>query len=131
MTGGSAPVAAPKPPPGVVADAGTAVVTLSTSGEGTVGQTLSVTLRNGSVATVRGQLSFDATLLRSAGADQADRIDFELEPGGERAFVMRVLAGAAGKSSQVQLEGLSATSATGTSVQVKVDGDGNLSFVAP
>ena len=131
MAGGAAPATAPSPPAGAAAEAGTAVVTISTSGEGTVGQTVSVTLRNGPGATVRGQLGFDATLLRSAGADAAERIDFELEPGGEKAFVMRVLAGAAGKSTVVQLEGVGATTATGASVAVKVEGDGNLGFVAP
>jgi general secretion pathway protein D len=131
MSGSAAPAAALLPPASPTAEAGTAVVTISTSGEGTVGQTVSVTLRNGSGATVRGQLAFDATLLRSAAADQAERIDFELEPGGDKAFVMRVLPGSVGKSTQVQLDGLSATTATGASMPVKVDGDGNLSFVAP
>jgi general secretion pathway protein D len=131
MSGSAAPAAALLPPASPTAETGTAVVTISTSGEGTVGQTVSVTLRNGSGATVRGQLAFDATLLRSAAADQAERIDFELEPGGDKAFVMRVLPGSVGKSTQVQLEGLSATTATGASMPVKVDGDGNLSFVAP
>ena len=108
-----------------------AVVEVSTSGKVTVGETVSVTLKNRSATSVRGQLGFDATLLQSAGLAQGSSLEFELEPAGQKVFVLRVLPGAAGKSSQVQLDGLSATTATGASVPVTVEGDAGVSFVAP
>ena len=107
-----------------------AVVEVSTSGQVAVGGTLSVTLQNRSNAAVRGQLAFDTTMLQSAGVDKGDRLDVMLEPSGQQVFVLRALVGTAGKSSQVQLEGLSAVSVTGAAMPVRVDGDGVVSFVA-
>ena len=118
----SATVAAP--------DSTTAVVELSTSGQVAVGGTLSVTLQNRSNAAVRGQLAFDTTMLQSAGVDKGDRLEVVLEPSGQQVFVLRALVGTAGKSSQIQLEGLSAVSVTGAAMPVRVDGDGGVSFVA-
>ena len=111
-------------------DSATAVIEVSTSGQVAVGGTLSVTLQNRSNAAVRGQLAFDTTMLQSAGVDKGDRLDVVLEPSGQQVFVLRALVGTAGKSSQVQLEGLSAVSVTGVSMPVRVDGDGSVSFVA-
>ena len=68
--------------------------------------------------------------LQWAGVDKGDRLDVVLEPSGQQVFVLRALVGTAGKSSQVQLEGLSAVSVTGVSMPVRVDGDSGVSFVA-
>ena len=125
---GGAAVPSSAPPAGQ--DSVTAVIEVSTSGQVAVGGTLSVTLQNRSNAAVRGQLAFDTTMLQSAGVDKGDRLDVVLEPSGQQVFVLRALGGTAGKSSQVQLEGLSAVSVTGAAMQVRVEGDGGVSFVA-
>jgi general secretion pathway protein D len=121
----------PSSAPPTAQDSATAVIEVSTSGQVAVGGTLSVTLHNRSNAAVRGQLAFDTTMLQSAGVDKGERLDVVLEPSGQQVFVLRALSGTAGKSSQVQLEGLSAVSATGAAMPVRVDGDGGVSFVAP
>ena len=122
--------AVPSSAPPAAQDSVTAVIEVSTSGQVAVGGTLSVTLQNRSNAAVRGQLAFDTTMLQSAGVDKGDRLDVVLEPSGQQVFVLRALGGTAGKSSQVQLEGLSAVSVTGAAMQVRVEGDGGVSFVA-
>ena len=122
--------AVPSSAPPAAQDSATAVIEVSTSGQVAVGGTLSVTLQNRSNAAVRGQLAFDTTMLQSAGVDKGDRLDVVLEPSGQQVFVLRALGGTAGKSSQVQLEGLSAVSVTGAAMQVRVEGDGGVSFVA-
>ena len=111
-------------------DSAMALIEVSTSGQVAVGGTLSVTLQNRSSAAVRGQLAFDTTMLQSAGVEKGDRLDVLLEPSGQQVFVLRALGGTAGKSSQVELEGLSAVSVTGASMPVRVEGDGGVSFVA-
>ena len=118
----------PSSAPPAAQDSATAVIEVSTSGQVAVDGTLSVTLQNRSNAAVRGQLAFDTTMLQSAGVDKGDRLDVVLEPSGQQVFVLRALVGTAGKSSQVQLEGLSAVSVTGASMPVRVDG--GVSFVA-
>ena len=77
---------------------------------------------------MRGQLAFDASLLQSASGEAGERIDFALEPSGQKVFVLRALAGAKGKNSQIQLEDLSATSPAGAALSVKVEGDANVTF---
>ena len=113
-----------------VQDSTMAVIEVSTSGQAAVGGTVSVTLQNRSSASVHGQLAFDPTMLQSAGIDKGERLDVVLEPAGQQVFVLRALAGTAGKSTQVQLEGLSAVSVTGASMPVKVEGDPGVNFVA-
>lgn len=132
MSGGTAPAAAASAASNAatVQNTATAVVQISTTGQGTAGETVSVTLQNRSVATVRGQLSFDATLLKSAGAETGSRLDFELEASGQKVFVLRVLPGANGKTTDVQLESVNAVLPTGGAVPVQIDGSGSLSFVA-
>ena len=126
--GGAAPAS---PQVGVAAqDTATAVIEVSTSGQVAVGGTVSVTLQNRSSASVRGQLAFDTTMLQSAGVEKGDRLDIALEPSGQQVFVLRALAGTAGKSSQVQLEGLSAVSITGSPMPVRLEGDAGVNFVA-
>jgi general secretion pathway protein D len=121
-----------RPAAGSVQNTATALIEVSTTGQAATGETVSVTLLNRSVATVRGQLSFDASLLKSAAANAtADaKFDFELEASGQRVFVLRVLPGAIGKTTEVQLDGLSGTLPGGTATTVQVEGDLALRFVA-
>jgi general secretion pathway protein D len=108
----------------------TATLQVSTSGKGAVGDTVSVTLQNQGTAAVRGQFSFDTALLQAAEVDKADHVEFEIPPQGQKVFVLRVLPGAEGKSSQVQIGDLSAVDPNGESVQVQAVGDTTLNFVA-
>jgi general secretion pathway protein D len=139
MSNAASSAATARPAAGSVQNTATAVIEVSTTGQAAAGETVSITLLNRSVATVRGQLSFDATLLRSTAATAAtgaaataadSKLDFELDASGQRVFVLRVLPGANGKSSDVQLEGLSATLPGGTATSVQVEGDMALRFVA-
>ena len=130
MAGATAAAAAPSRPSAAnVQSTSAAVIELSTSGEGTVGETVSVTLQNRSVATVRGQLSFDATLLKSAGGESGSRLDFELAASGQAVFVLRVLPAAAGRSTEVQIESATANAPTGATVPLRIDGSGEINMV--
>jgi hypothetical protein len=53
-----------------------------------------------------------------------------LEASGQKVFVLRVLPGANGKTTDVQLESVNAVLPTGGAVPVQIDGSGSLSFVA-
>jgi len=111
------------------ADAAIAVLEITTSGQASVGETVSITLQNRSTATLRGQLQFDTELMQSVSGG-GESLEFALEPNGQKVFVLRALAGSAGKGTQVQLDGLTGTSAAGASVSVKVEGDAGVAFVA-
>jgi general secretion pathway protein D len=121
-----------RPTAGSVQNTATALIEVSTTGQAATGETVSITLLNRSVATVRGQLSFDPILLKSAAANAAPdaKLDFDLEASGQKVFVLRVLPGANGKTTEVQLEGLSATLPGGTATPVQVEGDLALRFLA-
>lgn len=108
-----------------------AVVEVTTSGRSGANGTVSVTLRNKSNAAMHGQFGFDAQLLQAAGVDKGNPSDFTLPPMGQKVYVLRVLPGAAGKNSRVQVDGLSATGPGGEALAVRVDGDLALDFSAP
>ena len=104
------------------ADAG-AVVEVTATSRGNVGGTVSVTLRNRSGVTVHGQFGFDAALLQSAGVDKNDPVDFTLDPLGQKVYVLRVLPAGAGKTTQVQVDGLTATAGSGAAIPAKAEGE--------
>ena len=116
--------------PAAANDDGAAVVEVTTTEKGIVGGTVSVTLRNHSPAIVHGQFGFDSALLQSAGLEKGDPIDFEIEAQGQKVYVLRVLAAAAGKSTQVQLDGLSARTGSGAPLPVQVQGNLALELAA-
>jgi len=107
-----------------------ATVQLQTSGSVTAGDTLSVTLQNGSAATVRGDLQFDAQVLApadgSASASNSGRIAVELAPGGQQVLVLRAKPGIAAGTTQIEFSGATAQTAQGESLTVQVEGDGNV-----
>jgi general secretion pathway protein D len=97
--GGPAPAAtqaaAPPPPAGLE---------LASSGKVAVGGTVAVTLHNRGLERVAGELVFDPSLLRNAaGSEDNGRLGFELQPGEQRAFVLRAQPGSAGRSSEVSV----------------------------
>jgi general secretion pathway protein D len=104
-------------------DSTEAVVEVTTTGHGNVGGLISVTLRNRSMAAVQGQLGFDATLLQPAGADKSVPAPFKLDPQGQKVFILRALPAAAGKSTQVQVDGLAATTNAGQAIPARVEGE--------
>lgn len=121
--------AAPAPPP---AETGASVL-IATSGQGRVGETVSVTLQNRSGLRASGELLFDAQALQpaSAGADAASgRLPFQLPPRGQAVLVLRVLPAAAGQSLALQVGGLRAEGDGGASVDIRLDGEALLQ-VAP
>jgi len=130
--GGRAPVAAQDGDSDTPApqEEAAAVVEVTTTQKGSVGGTVSVTLRNKAAVAVHGQFAFDATLLDSASVDKANPVDFNLDPLGQKVYVLRVLPAAAGKSTQVQIDNLSAASPLGQAVPVKLEGDLGLELVA-
>ena len=121
---GARPTAAPSGADEAPASSGegVAVVEVTTTERGSVGGTISVTLRNRSAAALHGQFGFDATLLQSAGVDKGDPIEFDIEAQGQKVYVLRILPAAAGKTTQVQLDGLSARAASGDAVPVRIEG---------
>ncbi|MGK2899647.1 MAG: secretin N-terminal domain-containing protein [Burkholderiaceae bacterium] len=109
---------------------GVAILEITTSGQATVGETVSVTLQSRSNVALQGQIQFDAELLQFAGAAEGDPLAFALEPMGQKVFVLRARPGSAGKSTQVRVEGLGTGAAAGAALAVRVEGDGNVTFVA-
>jgi general secretion pathway protein D len=107
-----------------------AVIEITTSGQAVVGETVSVTLQNRSNVAMRGEVQFDAELLQFASAGEGDPLGFTLEPMGQKVLVLRARPGSAGKSTQVRVEGVSATAAAGAAVSVRVEGDGVINIVA-
>jgi hypothetical protein len=105
-------------------------VEVASTGKAPVGGTVSVTLRNRSTAAVHGQFGFDTALLQSAGADKANPSDFNLDPQGQKVFVLRVLPAGAGKTTQLQIDQLGATNAAGMAVPARVEGELGLELQA-
>lgn len=127
---GATPAARPTGDGAAAPQPGVAVLEITTSGQAAVGETVSVTLQNRSTVGLQGQLQFDAELLQFAGAAEGDPLAFALEPLGQKVFVLRARPGAAGKSTQVSVEGLGTSAGAGAAMAVKVEGDGNVTFVA-
>jgi general secretion pathway protein D len=97
------------------------------------GGTVSVTLKNESGLSVKGELEFDASRLTPAQAMAnvtPGRLPVELPPRGERVVVLRALPPAAGQVLNIGLSGLSATGLNGESAAVRVDGTGLLTVDA-
>jgi len=108
----------------------TAVLEVTSSKQVAAGDTASITLLNRSNGSIRGELVFDTDLLQSAGVAKGSRLAFELPPGGQQVFVLRSLPAAAGRSTQVQIEGLSALSSVGAAAPVRLEGEATIAFTA-
>jgi general secretion pathway protein D len=108
----------------------TAVLEVTATKQAAAGDTVSVTLLNRSNGTIRGELVYDAELLQSAGIAKGSRLGFELPPGAQQVFVLRSLPAAAGRVTQLQIEGLGALSALGAAAPIRLDGDPTIAFTA-
>jgi general secretion pathway protein D len=118
------------------------VLELTTSGEATVGETLSVTLQNKTSYRTSGELRFDVSLFvnaaagaknsgKDSGKDMGNNgvIDFELAGGGQLAVVLRARPGSAGNSSKIELSNLQALNAKGEILPVLMQGDADVAVV--
>ena len=82
------------------------MLVLAATPEAGVGETVAVTLHNRSTQRAGGELLFDSSLLQNAAAGEGGapgRLPFDLEPGAQRALVLRVLPAAAGRSTSITL----------------------------
>ena len=97
------------------------------------GGTVSVSLKNESGLTVKGELDYDTSKLVPAqptlGAPTG-RIPVELPPRGDRVVVLRALPAAAGQVLNIGISGLSASGLNGESAPVRLDGTGLLTVDA-
>ncbi|MFN5048717.1 hypothetical protein, partial [Roseateles sp.] len=104
-----------------------AVLKLDVSPQIAAGGTVSVTLRQESGFSVKGELEFDATRLQPAQAVSnaaPGRLPFELTPRGERVLVLRALPAAAGQVLNVGVGNLSASGLNGETPPVRLEGTG-------
>ncbi len=101
---------------------------LATSGNASVGEAVSVSLRNRSDARISGDLVFDNSLLRNAavGADESPSAPFELAPNGQFVLVLRVLPNAAGKTTDVLATLRNAVDTGGGPAQIEITGSGRI-----
>jgi len=119
----------PAPTPGVPE----ASIVLDVTPQAAAGSTVSVTLRNESSMTMKGEMNFEAaklTPIDAGDAARAGRIPFELAPRGSRVVLMRTLAQAAGQTAIVSVVGLSATGPGGEAVKPTVNGSGQIVIAA-
>jgi general secretion pathway protein D len=111
-----------------------AVVYLEVTPQVAAGGTVSVTLRNDSSLTVKGELEYDPNRLQPAGASaspNSGRLSVELAPRGDRVVVLRALPAANGQVLNIGLSGLSASGLNGESAPVRLEGAGLLTVEAP
>ncbi|MBT9493351.1 MAG: general secretion pathway protein GspD [Paucibacter sp.] len=103
---------------------------IQTTGNTSVGDTLSVTLYNKSPLKVRGEMRFDVSAFMLAEAGNAGTngvIEFDLVGMGERVVVLRARPGSAGNRSSIELSNMVGINAQGDVLPVQVEGDGNVS----
>ncbi|MCV2367310.1 secretin and TonB N-terminal domain-containing protein [Roseateles oligotrophus] len=106
---------------------------IQTTGNTTVGDTLSVTLHNKSPLKVRGEMRFDVSAFMLAEAGNAGTngvIEFDLAGNGERVLVLRARPGSAGNRSNIELSNLIGINAQGDVLTVQVEGDAGVSVTS-
>lgn len=125
--GGGAPAAAAPAPDGAL--------TLAATAEAGIGDTLSVTLSNGSPHRVEGELVYDPTLLELLSGKpggEAGSVAVALGPRDQAVLVLRVLPGARGQDSVgLAVASLRATTANGESADLPVVGEATTRLRAP
>ena len=113
------------PPAPAAAAPSEASVRLEVTPQISPGGTVSVTLRNESGFSVRGELEFDASLLQAMqGATGNGRIAVDMPARGEKVLVLRALPAASGKVTSVELGSVQATGPNGESAGVRLEGSG-------
>ncbi len=99
-----------------------AILQANVTGEVAPGETVSVTLRNPSAATVRGILFFDPEVLQATDGGAENRFAFELPPGDQRVVVLRARPAASTRATEVSVELQGAVGADGRSIPAGVEG---------
>jgi general secretion pathway protein D len=128
--GAVAPVAAPA----AAAAPGEAVVRMDVTPTAPAGGIISVTLKNDSGLTVKGEIEYDATRLQPAQGNVAGatpgRLPVELAPRGDKVVALRALPAASGQVLNIEFSGLQAGGLNGETAPVRLDGVGLLSVEA-
>lgn len=102
-----------------------ATVRLEVTPQVTPGGTISVTLRNESGFSIRGEIEYDANLLQSMqGGMTPGRVPVELPARGDKVLVMRALPASTGKVVSIELGSVQATGPNGESSSVRLEGSG-------
>ena len=131
MTGGgpAAPAAGPTAAAPAPLEGG---LVMSASETGRIGETVSVTLRNESPYTARGEMQYDPNFLQIASNDlaEAGAVRFELAPRTDKVVVFRVLPTARGQSLSVTLGTVQARRPDGGNVMLPASGGVLIDVVA-
>ena len=130
----SGAVAPPAPFSPAAAAQAEAVLRFDVTPQVSAGGTVSISLKNESGLTVKGELDYDASKLTPAqpgiGAPTG-RIPVELGPRGEKVVLLRALPAANGQVLNIGLSGLTASGLNGETAAVRLDGTGLLTVDAP
>ncbi|MFY7867596.1 secretin N-terminal domain-containing protein [Roseateles sp.] len=111
-----------------------AVIYMDVSPKVQAGGTVSISLRNDSGFSVKGELEFDASKLQPASPGLSasnGRLSVELLARGERSVVLRALPAANGQVLSIGLGALSGSGLNGESVTVRAEGSGLFTVDAP
>ena len=120
--------------PAAVAPSTEAVLRLDVTPQVPAGGTVSISLKNDSGLTVKGELEYDTgkLALPQAGVGAASgRVPFELSPRGDKVIALRALPAANGQVLNISVSGLSAGGLNGETAAVRLDGSGLLTVDAP
>ncbi|MBW8849014.1 MAG: general secretion pathway protein GspD [Burkholderiales bacterium] len=124
---------APRAAPAATAPVSEAAVRLDTTPSIEAGGVASVTLKNDSGFSVKGELEYDATRLQLAqnqpGATPG-RVPFELLPRGDRVITLRALPAGSGQVTTVSVSSLSASGLNGETPPTRLEGSGLISIEA-
>lgn len=129
-SGGGGAAAAPAAAPAAQSQGGEAaeaLLKLDVTPQVPAGGTLSVSLKNESGLTVKGELEYDATKLVPAQGQVASgqgRLSIELAPRGDRVVAFRALPPASGQVINISATSLTASGPSGDSPLVRVEGSG-------
>ncbi|MBC7729064.1 MAG: hypothetical protein H7242_15895, partial [Microbacteriaceae bacterium] len=130
---GAAPPPAPFTP-NAVAPSTEAVVRFDVTPQVPAGGTVSVSLKNDSGLTIKGEVEYDATKLTPAqplAGAPVGRFPVELLPRGEKVVALRALPAANGQVLNISIGGLTASGLNGETGSVRLDGTGLLTVDAP
>ncbi|HEY4080729.1 MAG TPA: secretin N-terminal domain-containing protein [Burkholderiaceae bacterium] len=136
--GGSVAYASPSPAavpqqPGDAMPA-EAVVHMDVTPQVPAGGSVSVTLKNDSPFTIKGDLGYDASKLQTTQTfpgSTPGRLPLEIPPKGDKVVVLRALPTANGQVLNITLDGAQATGLNGESPSVRLDGVGLLTVELP
>ena len=126
-----APGAAPQPVDTMPSEA---VVHMEVTPQVPAGGSVSVTLKNDSPYTIKGDLGYDASKLQATQTfvgSTPGRLPLEIPPKGDKVVVLRALPTANGQVLNITLDGAQATGLNGESPSVRLDGVGLLTVELP